>query len=44
MASIDSLATSEGTVKEGGVKGMEGKLNGNYLRLISGLCLEVRMN
>jgi hypothetical protein len=30
--------------KEGGVEGMEGKLNGNYLRLIPGLCLENRTN
>ena len=30
--------------KKGGVEGMEGKLNGNHLRLITGLCLEDRMN
>ena len=27
-----------------GVEGMEGKLNGNYMKLIPGLCLEDRMN
>ena len=30
--------------KVGGVGGMEGKLNGNHLRLIPGLCLEDRTN
>jgi hypothetical protein len=30
--------------KGGGVEGMEGKLNGNHLRLIPELCLEDRMN
>ena len=28
----------------GGEEGMEGKLNGNYLMLIPGLCLEDRRN
>ena len=28
----------------GGEEGMEGKLNGNFLRLIPGLCLEDRTN
>ena len=30
--------------RKGLVEGMEGKLNGNYLKLIPGLCLEERMN
>jgi hypothetical protein len=30
--------------KKGEVEGMEGKLNGNYVRLIPRLCLEDRMN
>ena len=36
----------QGVVREegGGEEGMQGKLNGNYLRLIQGLCLEDRMN
>ena len=29
---------------QGGVEAMEGKLNGNHLRLIPGLCLEDKIN
>ena len=31
-------------MKREGVEGLEGKLNGNRLRLIPGLCLDNRMN
>ena len=33
-----------GEGKELGVEGMEGKMNGDHLRLIPGLCLEDRTN
>ena len=50
MASLKSfwkVPSHQGVVKEQvgkGEGGEEGKLNGNYLKLIPGLCLEDRMN
>jgi hypothetical protein len=38
------LKVPPGGCEIGRGEGMEGKLNGNYLRLIPGLCVEDRMN
>ena len=38
-----SRATRERNRKKGGVERMKEKLNGNYLRLIPGLCIDDEM-